>query len=206
MSVLMVTGTGPGVGKTVVVAAIAALARGSVAACKLAQTGIRDGAPGDVAEVGRLSGCGALYEFARFPRRLAPARAARQGGLADLQMRDVTAQLHVLDDNYDLVLVEGTGALTEPFAADGWTLIDLALELGGSLVIVTDCGAVAPERVQEIVEVAERHALRLIGVVIGNWPARATEAERSTRKTLRRTGELVGVLPAGIADVSDFRA
>lgn len=51
MSVLVITGTGTEVGKTVVTAAIAALAPGRVAVLKAAQTGVAAGEDGDVAEV-----------------------------------------------------------------------------------------------------------------------------------------------------------
>ena len=59
MSVLVVTGTDTGVGKTVVTAAVAALARtrgASVAVVKPAQTGVRPGMPGDLDEVRRQVG------------------------------------------------------------------------------------------------------------------------------------------------------
>ncbi|MBM7093626.1 AAA family ATPase, partial [Streptomyces sp. S12] len=59
MAVLVVTGTGTEVGKTVVTAAVAAaaLAAGrSVAVLKAAQTGVRPDEPGDVEEVLRLAG------------------------------------------------------------------------------------------------------------------------------------------------------
>ncbi|MDQ3906431.1 MAG: AAA family ATPase, partial [Actinomycetota bacterium] len=59
MTVLVVTGTSTGVGKTVVTAAIAALAVTSgcrVAVVKATQTGVRVGQPGDVEEIQRLVG------------------------------------------------------------------------------------------------------------------------------------------------------
>ncbi|KIF73340.1 dethiobiotin synthetase, partial [Streptomyces sp. 150FB] len=54
MPVLIVTGTGTEIGKTVVTAAVAALALASgrsVAVLKPAQTGLAPGEPGDAAEV-----------------------------------------------------------------------------------------------------------------------------------------------------------
>src|SRR5262249_8609889 len=71
--ILFVTGTGTGVGKTVVTAAIAALAAADgqrVAVVKVAQTGIHDG-PGsdtpDLETITRLSGVTDTHELARFP-------------------------------------------------------------------------------------------------------------------------------------------
>ena len=55
MSVLIVTGTGTDVGKTVATAALAATLPGTVAVVKPAQTGVADGEAGDLAEVTRLS-------------------------------------------------------------------------------------------------------------------------------------------------------
>ena len=84
---LVVTGTGTGVGKTVVTAAVAALAaaRGSrVAVVKPAQTGVGGDEPGDLAEVRRLAGVTDLHELARYPDPLSPAAAARHCGLDPL--------------------------------------------------------------------------------------------------------------------------
>ncbi|MFB9840307.1 AAA family ATPase, partial [Actinoallomurus acaciae] len=78
MSVLVVTGTDTGVGKTVTTAAVAALARArgsSVAVVKPAQTGVRPDMPGDLDEVRRLAGITDLHEFARYAAALAPAAA-----------------------------------------------------------------------------------------------------------------------------------
>ena len=62
MSVLFVTGTGTGVGKTVATAALACCARLAgidVAVCKPVQTGTQDG-DDDLAEIARLAGIGEL--------------------------------------------------------------------------------------------------------------------------------------------------
>jgi dethiobiotin synthetase len=81
MRALVVTGTDTEVGKTVVTAALAALARArgeKVTVVKPVQTGVRADEPGDLDEVRRLSGVDDLHEFARFPDPLAPAAAALQ--------------------------------------------------------------------------------------------------------------------------------
>ena len=75
--VLVVTGTGPGVGKTVVTAAIAALAvaaGGRVAVLKPAQTGVRTGERGDLDDVARLKRCGRGLDPAGAVRRSATER------------------------------------------------------------------------------------------------------------------------------------
>jgi dethiobiotin synthetase len=207
MDTLMVTGTGSGVGKTVVTAAIAALAPGSVAVCKPAQTGVFDAGHGDVAEVGRLSGCTGLYEFARYPNRLSPEAAARHSGLPDLEMRHVLAELHRLEENYDLVLVEGTGGLLTHFAADGWTLADLALELGAPLVLVVGTGLDVPNQTALTLRVVEQHGVALAGAVVGRWPAQPGLIERSNVIGLEHLAPsgLLGALPAGVPEMADFR-
>jgi len=89
--ILLVTGTGTEIGKTVVTAAVAALAldRGlKVAVLKPAQTGVGADEPGDADEVRRLAGeeltC---VELARYPEPLAPATAAARSGLPPVTPR-----------------------------------------------------------------------------------------------------------------------
>ena len=88
MSVLVVTGTDTGVGKTVATAALACHARLAgidVAVCKPVQTGSpRDD---DLADVARLSGVTKLYGSWRYPEPLAPVAAAQRAGLALAQQR-----------------------------------------------------------------------------------------------------------------------
>ncbi|WP_155765573.1 ATP-dependent dethiobiotin synthetase BioD, partial [Mycobacterium colombiense] len=74
MTVLVVTGTDTGVGKTVATAALACHARQAgldVAVCKPVQTGI-DAGDDDLAAVARLSGVTELAGFGRYPLALAP--------------------------------------------------------------------------------------------------------------------------------------
>ncbi|NEB60938.1 AAA family ATPase, partial [Streptomyces diastaticus] len=83
MPVLVITGTGTEVGKTVVTAAVAAtaLAGGrSVAVLKAAQTGVGPDEAGDAQEAARLAGDVTVAEVARFPEPLAPGTAARRAG------------------------------------------------------------------------------------------------------------------------------
>ncbi len=87
MSVLVVTGTDTGVGKTVATAALACHARLAgidVAVCKPVQTGSADG-DDDLAEIGRLSGVAELHGLARLPEPLAPSGGggAGRGAAAD---------------------------------------------------------------------------------------------------------------------------
>ncbi len=118
--VLFITGTGTGVGKTIVTAAIAALARAAgqrVAVVKLAQTGVHDG-PGsdtpDLETVTRLSGVTDTHELARFPDPLSPEAAARVSGLPPVDFARAAALITDLEASRDLVLVEGAGRAARP--------------------------------------------------------------------------------------------
>src|SRR5689334_13894142 len=132
---LIVTGTGTGVGKTIVTAAIAALARAAgrrVAVVKLAQTGVYDG-PGsdtpDLETVTRLAGVTDTHELARFPAPLSPEAAARVSGLPPTDFDRAAALITALEATRDLVLVEGAGGLLVRYDAAGATLADLATVL-----------------------------------------------------------------------------
>jgi dethiobiotin synthetase len=118
VTVLVVTGTGTGIGKTVVTSAIAALAIAAghrVAVLKAAQTGVDAGQPGDVDEVRRLVGSSVTCrELARYPDPLAPATAARRAGLPPVTPATVAAAVRELAAEHDLVLLEGAGGLLVP--------------------------------------------------------------------------------------------
>lgn len=203
MTVVIVTGTGTDVGKTVVTAALAACAPGSVAVVKPAQTGVADGEPGDLAEVARLAGVASLHEFARYPDPLSPHHAAALSGLPPLDRADTVERIGKLAASHELVLVEGAGGLLVPFDPAGTTLLDLARELAATVVVVTAAGLGTLHHTA-----ATMHALAgvdVAGVVIGSWPAEPGLAERCNVADLAAY-DLVGVLPAGMATAEDFPA
>lgn len=105
MSVLVVTGTGTEIGKTIVTAAVAAAAADRrVAVLKPAQTGLEPGEPGDAAEVARLAGAHVTaVELARFPEPLAPATAARRAGMRPVRPHEVAEAAEKLAADHDLV-------------------------------------------------------------------------------------------------------
>jgi dethiobiotin synthetase len=91
--VLIVSGTGTEVGKTVVTAAIAADRGIRVAVVKPAQTGEPPGPTGDLSTIRRLSGVTQTHELARFGDPLSPEAAARAAGLPPLDL--TAAAVHV---------------------------------------------------------------------------------------------------------------
>jgi dethiobiotin synthetase len=209
MGILIVTGTGTDVGKTVATAALAACARGRVAVVKPAQTGLPDGAGGDLAEVSRLSGVKDTFEFARYPDPLAPHHAALMSNRPALVFADVAQRIDDLDTEYDTVLVEGAGGLLVPFDShDEWTLIDLAHHLNAPFVVVTQPGLGTLNHTALTVHRIRDESLDVAGIVIGSWPVQPDLAMELNVYDLRRMSshrELGGVLPAGMSAMRDFR-
>ncbi|HEU4657205.1 MAG TPA: dethiobiotin synthase, partial [Capillimicrobium sp.] len=180
MSVLVVTGTDTGVGKTVVTAALAAAARAAgrrVAVVKPAQTGVAPGEPGDLEEVRRLSGVDDLHELARYPEPLAPATAARRAGRPGLSAAAVAEAVRGLADR-DLVLVEGAGGLLVHFDDEGATLADVAAALAAPVLVVTRAGLGALNHAGLTCEALRARDLACPGLVIGAWPVEPDLAER----------------------------
>jgi dethiobiotin synthetase len=199
---MIITGTGTGVGKTVVTAAVAALAAGAgerVVVLKPAQTGIEPGAPGDLADVTRLAGDAVVTrELARYPDPLAPATAARRSGLAPLRVADVTAA--VGRTAADLLLVEGAGGLLVRINDDGETLADVAAALDAPVVMVATAGLGVLNTAALTADALARRGLTLTGTVVGAYPEHPDLAERNNLDDLPTvTGApLLGVLPAGL--------
>ena len=130
--VLIVSGTGTEVGKTVVTAAVAALAasRGRrVAVVKPAQTGEPPGPTGDLAVIRRLSGVTWTHELARFPAPLSPEAAARAARRPPLDLAAAAVVIKQLRIEADLVLIEGAGGLLVRYDPAGRTIADLAAML-----------------------------------------------------------------------------
>jgi dethiobiotin synthetase len=207
---LFVTGTGTGVGKTIVTAAIAALARAAgrrVAVVKLAQTGVHDG-PGsdtpDLETITRLSGVTDTHELARFPDPLSPEAAARVSGLPPVDFARAAAHITALEADRDLVLVEGAGGLLVRYDDHGATIADLATVLNeqgldAPVLVVTAAGLGTLNHTALTLEAAAARKVRTAGVVIGSWPGRPGLAERENLADLETlaNGPLAGLLPEG---------
>lgn len=211
MGIIAITGTTTGAGKTVVTAAIAALAhtRGrSVAVVKPVQTGLAPDEPGDLAVIERLAPGVAVYEYARYPHQLSPEAAARHAGDRALRLTAVAKSITALKSEHDLVLVEGTGGLLVRFGPDGWTLADLAWSLQACAVVVTAAGRGTLNHTALTIEALAARGIPLVGLVIGAWPAEPDLAARSNiadlEALIRRP--LDGVLPTGAPRARDFVA
>ena len=127
MTVVVITGTGTGVGKTVATAALACHARLAgmdVAVCKPVQTGSADG-DDDLAEVFRLAGVSELVSGWRYPEPLAPDAAASRAGLPLATRAELGELISSTDRSGRLTLVEGAGGLLVEVGSGGVTLKNL---------------------------------------------------------------------------------
>jgi dethiobiotin synthetase len=204
VGILVVTGTGTDVGKTVVTAAVAALAadRGrGVAVLKPAQTGVSAGAPGDLAEIRRLAGPVTTRELRRYPDPLSPEAAARRSGVPPVTPAEAAAAAADLADGHDVVLVEGAGGLLVRFDPSGGTVADIAWALGAPVLLVAHAGLGTLNTTALTAEALVRRGIECVGVVVGRWPRQPDLAARSNLVDLpvAAGAPLLGVLPDGIA-------
>jgi dethiobiotin synthetase len=198
VSVLVITGTDTGVGKTVATAALACHARLAgidVAVCKPVQTGSADG-DDDLAEVARLSGVSELRRIATFPEPLAPAAAADRAGLALPTRQELLQTVTAVDRPGRLTLVEGAGGLLVELGANGVTLRDLARDLAAPVLVVVRPGLGTLNHTALTLEALASHNLSCAGLVVGAWPCEPGAAEVGNRDALGKLAPLRAVLPA----------
>jgi len=208
MSVLVVTGTDTGVGKTVATAALACHARLAgldVAVCKPVQTGIADG-DDDLAEIGRLAGVSALYPGWRYPEALAPRAAAQRAQMPLPTGAELVDLIRRADAPGRLTLVEGAGGLLVELGDGGVTLRDLAAQLAAPVLVVVAPGLGTLNHTALTLEALAAQHISSAGLVIGAWPREPGVAEADNRDALARLAPVRAALPAGSGTlgVSDF--
>jgi adenosylmethionine---8-amino-7-oxononanoate aminotransferase len=186
---ILVTGTDTGVGKTLVAAALArALRRRGIDAgvMKPAATGVP---PDDDADLLRAAAGSddppALVSPLRFREPLAPAVAAdREGRTPDPAA--IRAAFEVLAARHDVVVVEGVGGLLVPVAW-GYTVADMARDLGLPLLVVARAGLGTLNHAALTVEAARARGLPVLGVVLNRTEAAAPgPAEETNPAALER--------------------
>jgi dethiobiotin synthetase len=210
VTVLVVTGTDTGVGKTVATAALACHARLAgldVAVCKPVQTGEVDG-DDDLAEVARLAGVSELVSGWRYPEPLAPLAAAERAGKALPTRAELVSLIRGMDAPGRLTVVEGAGGLLVELGADGVTLRDLAVDLGAAVLVVVAPGLGTLNHTALTVESLATQNVRCTGLVIGSWPTDPGVAETSNREALDRIASVRAALPAGAGSrsVAEFES
>lgn len=213
MGIIVVSGTGTEIGKTVVTAALVAVARAGgqrVAVVKPIQTGVMATEPGDLEEVNRLGGGVQTVELARFAEPLAPATAARRAGVDGVRPEEVVVAVEKLAGEYDLVLVEGAGGLLVRFDESGSTIADTARLLGAPVLVVAPASLGTLNSVALTAEALGARGVEQLGVVVGSWPLRPDLAARCNLLDLPQVAgaPLLGVVPerAGRLRPVDFRA
>ncbi|HEV2753089.1 MAG TPA: dethiobiotin synthase [Solirubrobacteraceae bacterium] len=187
MSVLVIAGTDTGVGKTVVTAALGALARTRgerVAVVKAVQTGVAPGLPADVDEVRRLASIEDVHELARLPEPLAPATAARRAGRDGPTVAQIAGAVEHLAAERDLVLVEGAGGLLVHLDAAGGTIAEVAARLGAPVVVVARAGLGTLNHTALACEALRARGVACAGVVVGAWPRQPDLAARCNLEDL----------------------
>jgi dethiobiotin synthetase len=199
VSILVVTGTDTGVGKTVATAALACHARLAgidVAVCKPVQSGSADG-DDDLADVGRLAGVTELHGLARLPEALAPAAAAERAGVRLPTRAELQAMVTAVDRPGRLTLVEGAGGLLVEIGEGGVTLRDLAVDLAAPVIVVARAALGTLNHVALTLEALASHNVWCAGLIVGAWPRHPGVIETGNREVLPTMAPVRAVLPDG---------
>lgn len=211
MSILVVTGTNTGVGKTIATAALAARAVGAgqrVLVVKPAQTGSIDG-DSDAREIHRLTGA-EVQEWTVLREPLAPDTAARLEGIEIPPVSEYADRIRALEPAYDLVIVEGAGGLLVRLDSEGGTILDIAEQTGAQVVVVCAAGLGTLNHSELTVQAVRGRGIEPAGLIIGAMPAEPGLAERLNREDLPRiTGvPIIAEIAAGAGAITpeEFRA
>jgi dethiobiotin synthetase len=194
---VFVTGTGTGVGKTVVAAALVAAlrARGEpVVVHKPIVTGLDDPVdpdwPPDHELLARVAGCDpAQVTGVTFGPPVSPHLAAELAGVTVDPAQLVERIASAAAAGQAFTVVEGVGGLLVPLG-DGYSVRDLALELGLPLVIAASPGLGTINHTLLTLEAARGAGLPAAAVVLTPWPQAPGMVERSNRDTIERLGDV----------------
>lgn len=184
---LLVTGTDTGVGKTFV-SALLCRAHPTATYVKPAQTGLATD-EADAAVVARLAGV-ATRQGPGFDEALAPAVAAVRAGAAVTR-----AALLAAFSGLDEAIGEGAGGLLVELGTDGTTLADLAADLDLPLVVVARPGLGTLNHTRLTCEAAWARGLRVLGIVVNNFPPDPGVAETTNLEGLATLAPVLGVVP-----------
>ncbi len=199
---LFVAGTGTGVGKTIVSAALLAAmgaAGEPVRAHKPVVTGLAE-PPGEWPPDHELLALAAAMSSEQVaPLRFGPAVSPHlAGSLANEPIDAVTLieNARATASPGETLVVEGVGGLLVPLA-DEFTVRDLAVELGIPLVVAGSPGLGTINHTLLTIEAARAAALDVAAVVLTPWPKEPSPMERSNRETIRTPGSGRGCNASG---------
>jgi dethiobiotin synthetase len=203
---LFVTGTGTGVGKTVVAATLARTAVDDgerVAVFKPAVTGLDEGGEPDH-ELLRRAADSAQGDEEIAPYRYGPPAsphlAAALAG-EEIDPERLRRAAAAAAEGADAIVCEGVGGLLVPLSP-GYLLRDLAADLGYPLVVVAAPGLGTINHTLLTVEAARAAGLEVAAVVLNPWPDQPSEIERDNRETIASLAG-VPVLTLSEVDLSD---
>jgi dethiobiotin synthetase len=192
---LFVTGTGTGVGKTILSAALlaaVAAAGEQVCAHKPVVTGLDDrsqtGWPLDHELLASVVAGMSPEEVAplRYGPAVSPHLAAALAGEA-IDPADLIARARAAGTDDGILIVEGVGGLLVPLSED-FTVRDLATALGLPVVIAAGPGLGTINHTLLTLDAARLAGLDVRAVVLTPWPETPGELERSNRDTIARLG------------------
>jgi dethiobiotin synthetase len=198
---LFVTGTGTGVGKTIVSAALLAAMREAgegVRAHKPVATGVGEPAgewPPDHELLGATAGM-AAEEVAplRFAPAVSPHLASRIAG-ETIDPAELVQSARGAARADEILIVEGVGGLLVPLG-DDFSVLDLAVALGLPLIVAAGAGLGTINHTLLTIAAARAAALDVRAVVLTPWPEEPSVMECSNRETIARLGGVeVGALP-----------
>jgi dethiobiotin synthetase len=207
---LFVTGTGTGVGKTMLSAALLAAMRAAgepVRAYKPAVTGL-DEPPGAWPPDHELLALAAGMR----PEEVAPLRygPAVSPHLAAAMVGEQIEPARLVDNARALaqdgtLVVEGVGGLLVPLT-ETFTVSDLAAQLGLPLVIAAQAGLGTINHTLLTIKAARMAGLDVAAVVLTPWPARPSPMEQSNRETIASMGqvEVETLAPIASPDLSEL--
>ena len=199
---VFVTGTGTGVGKTVVAGALAARLRAGgerVAVFKPVLTGLDEppapGWPRDDELLAAAAGVPvATVTARRYRPPVSPHLAAELAG-ETLSLEQLASAARRAGERAGALVIEGVGGLLVPLTPDA-SVRELAVELGLPLVIAAhpDLGTI--NHALLTIESARAAGLAVRAVVLGPWPDAPSVMERSNRDTIAaRASVEVACLP-----------
>ena len=136
----LVTGTGTGVGKTVVTAAVAALRSGPGRRVKPAQTGVAAGEPGDLAEVARLAAASPTSRARPLPRPARPGHGRPPRRRPALDPAAAARPPACSPPTTTSCWSRARAACSSGSTDDGGTLADVAATLAAPVLVVATAG------------------------------------------------------------------
>ncbi|HEY5261337.1 MAG TPA: dethiobiotin synthase, partial [Solirubrobacteraceae bacterium] len=211
---LFVTGTGTGVGKTVLSAALLAAMRAAgepVRAYKPVLTGLEEPSGEWPPDHELLAGAAGMSPEEVAPLRFAPAVSPHLAATLAGRPIDPDALIaRAREESSRTLIVEGVGGLLVPLAND-FTVRDLAVALALPIVIAAAPGLGTINHTLLTIEAARSVGLAVAAVVLTPWPERPSEMERSNRETIERMGmievaTLGEIAGAGISALADAGA